>query len=160
MLKANRIRGTDLGLVGEIAEVDVSVLNSALDSGAVPVVSSVACGTGKDAGRALNINADTAAATIAAAMGAEKLLLMTDVQGILRDIRDPGSLIKELKRTELEALKESGVISKGMIPKADCCCLAMDGGVKKAHIIDGRLPHALLVELFTDEGLGTMIVQN
>jgi acetylglutamate kinase len=160
MLKANRIRGQDLGLVGEIAEVDVGVLNSVLDSGAIPVVSSVAYGIGEDAGRALNINADTAAAKIAAAMGAEKLLLMTDVRGILRDVHDPDSLIKELNRSELEALKKSGVINKGMIPKAECCCLAMDGGVKKAHIIDGRLPHALLIELFTDEGIGTMIVQN
>jgi acetylglutamate kinase len=160
MLRANRIRERDLGLVGEIAEVDVSVLNAVLDSGAIPVVSSVACGMGEDAGRALNINADTAAAKIAAAMGAEKLLLMTDVRGILRDVHDPGSLIRELTRSGLEELKKSGVISRGMIPKADCCCLAMDGGVKKAHIIDGRLPHALLIELFTDEGIGTMIVEN
>jgi acetylglutamate kinase len=160
MLKANRIKSEDLGLVGEIAEVDVGVLNSVLDSGAVPVVSSVAYGIGEDAGRALNINADTAAAKIAAAMGAEKILLMTDVRGILRDVHDPDSLIKEITRSGLEELKKSGVVSKGMIPKADCCCLAMDGGVKKAHIIDGRLPHALLIELFTDEGIGTMIVQN
>ncbi|MDR1240163.1 MAG: acetylglutamate kinase [Treponema sp.] len=158
MLRAKRIRETDLGLVGEIAEVDVSVLNSILDSGTIPVVSSVAYGIGEDAGRALNINADTAAAKIAAAMGAEKILLMTDVRGILRDVRDPDSLIKELTRSELEELKKKGVVSKGMIPKADCCCLAMDGGVRKAHIIDGRLPHALLIELFTDEGIGTMIV--
>jgi acetylglutamate kinase len=160
MLRANRIRETDLGLVGEIAEVDVSVLNSVLDSGAIPVVSSVACGLGEDAGRALNVNADTAAATIAAAMGAEKLLLMTDVRGILRNVNDPDSLIKELTRSGLEALKAGGVVRKGMIPKADCCALAMDGGVKKAHIIDGRLLHALLIELFTDEGIGTMIVQD
>jgi acetylglutamate kinase len=160
MLKANRIAGEDLGLVGEIAEVDVSVLNSVLDSGAIPVVSSVAYGLGGDTGRALNINADIAAARIAAAMGAEKLLLMTDVRGILRDVSDPDSLIKTATRSELEALKKSGVVNKGMIPKTDCCCLAMDGGVKKAHIIDGRLPHALLIELFTDEGIGTMIVQS
>ncbi|MDR0623596.1 MAG: acetylglutamate kinase [Treponema sp.] len=160
MLKANRIKSEDLGLVGEITEVDTAVLNSVLDSGAIPVVSSVACGVGEDAGRALNINADTAAATIAAAMGAEKLLLMTDVRGILRDVHDPDSLIKELTRSGLEELKKSGAVSKGMIPKADCCTLAMDGGVKKAHIIDGRIPHALLIELFTDEGIGTMIVKD
>jgi acetylglutamate kinase len=158
MLKANRIRETDLGLVGEITEVDTAALNSVLDSGAIPVVSSVAYGIGEDAGRSLNINADTAAAKIAAAMGAEKILLMTDVRGILRDVQNPDSLIKELNRAELEGLKKSGVVSKGMIPKADCCCLAMDGGVQKAHIIDGRLPHALIIELFTDEGIGTMIV--
>jgi acetylglutamate kinase len=160
MLKANRIKGgEDLGLVGDITEVDTAVLHSVLDSGAIPVVSSVAYGAGDDRGRALNINADTAAAKIAAALGAEKLFLMTDVRGILRDLQDPGSLIKELARSELEGLKKSGVISRGMIPKVDCCCLAMDGGVKKTHIIDGRLPHALLIELFTDEGIGTMIVQ-
>jgi acetylglutamate kinase len=82
---------------------------------------------------------------------------MTDVRGILRNVRDPDSLIKSASKTELEELKKTGVLSKGMIPKADCCILAMDGGVKKAHIIDGRLPHAILIELFTDEGIGTMI---
>jgi acetylglutamate kinase len=117
----------------------------------------VAFGIGEDSGRSLNINADTAAARIAAALGAEKLLLMTDVRGILRDLRDTDTLIKEVKAGELEGLKKDGVVSKGMIPKVDCCSLALAGGVKKAHIIDGRLPHALLVELFTDEGIGTMI---
>jgi acetylglutamate kinase len=160
MLKARRIRETDLGLVGEITEVDTGMLNSILDTGAIPVVSSVALGIDGEAGLALNVNADTAAAKIAAALGAEKLLLMTDVRGILRDIRDPGSLIKELNRSELEVLKKEGIVSKGMIPKTDCCSLALDGGVKKAHIIDGRLPHSLLIELFTDEGIGTMIVGN
>ncbi|MDR2160323.1 MAG: acetylglutamate kinase [Treponema sp.] len=160
MIRARRIRETDLGLVGDIVAVDTGILNSILDTGTIPVVSSVAMGIDEDAGQALNVNADTAAAKIAAALGAEKLLLMTDVRGILRDVHDPGSLIKELARSELEALKQSGVISRGMIPKADCCALAMDGGVKKTHIIDGRLPHALLIELFTDEGIGTMIVQD
>jgi acetylglutamate kinase len=158
MLKARRMRGEeDLGLVGEIEEVDVSILNTALDSGTIPVVSSVAYGIGGDEGQALNINADTAAAKIAAALKAEKLILMTDVRGILRDVRDPDSLIKSASRPELEELKKTGVLNKGMIPKADCCTLALDGGVGKAHIIDGRLPHALLIELFTDEGIGTMI---
>jgi acetylglutamate kinase len=158
MLKARRMRGEeDLGLVGEIEEVDVSVLNTALDAGFIPVVSPVACGIGGDEGQALNINADTAAAQIAAALKAEKLLLMTDVRGILRDVGDPDSLIKSVTRPELEDLKKQGILSKGMIPKADCCALALDGGVGKAHIIDGRLPHALLIELFTDEGIGTMI---
>ncbi|MDR2518716.1 MAG: acetylglutamate kinase [Spirochaetaceae bacterium] len=157
MLSARRLRinGEDLGFVGEIERVDTAVLEVILDAGAIPVVSSVAfC---PETGRAFNVNADTAAATIAAAMGAEKLILMTDVQGILRDIHDPDSLIKTLTRTELEDLKTKGVLSKGMIPKADCCTLALDRGVKKAHIIDGRLPRSLLVELFTDEGIGTMI---
>jgi acetylglutamate kinase len=157
MLKARRISGEDLGLVGEIEEVDVSMLNTVLDSGAIPVVSSVAYGTGGDLGQPLNINADIAAAKIAAAVGAEKLVLMTDVRGILRNVQDSQSLIKSVSRNELEQLKTEGIISKGMIPKADCCTLALDGGVKSAHIIDGRLPHSLLVELFTDEGIGTMI---
>jgi acetylglutamate kinase len=158
MLKARRLKGgEDLGLVGEIEAVDVSILNTALDSGIIPVVSSVAYGIGEDEGRSLNINADIAAAKIAAALGAEKLVLMTDVRGILRDVRDPDSLIKAASRAELEELKKTGILSKGMIPKADCCALALDGGVQKAHIIDGRLPHAILIELFTDEGIGTMI---
>ena len=160
MLKARRLRGDeDLGLVGEIEEVDTAVLDSVLDSEAIPVVSSVAFGTGEDEGKALNINADTAAAKIAAALKAEKLILMTDVRGILRDLRDPDSLVKSASRPELEELRKQGIISKGMIPKADCCGLALDGGVKKAHIIDGRLPHALLIELFTDEGIGTMLTR-
>jgi acetylglutamate kinase len=159
LLRARRLKsaGEDLGLVGEIEAVDISVLNTVLDSGAIPVVSSVALGTGEAEGRALNINADTAAAQIAAATGAEKLLLMTDVQGILGDLQDPDSLIKTVNRQDLEALIRDGVVNKGMIPKVECCRLALDGGVKRAHIIDGRLPHALLIELFTDEGIGTMI---
>jgi acetylglutamate kinase len=155
MLRARRVSGDDLGLVGEITAVDISILNSALDSGVIPVVSSVAFGV--DAEQALNVNADIAAAKIAAAFAAEKLILMTDVRGILRDVRDPDSLIKAASRPDLEKLRSDGVLSKGMIPKADCCALALDGGVQKAHIIDGRLPHALLIELFTDEGIGTMI---
>ena len=157
MLKARRITDDDYGLVGGIEEVDVSILNSALDSGFIPVVSSVAFGMEENEGRSLNINADTAAAKIAAALQAEKLVLMTDVQGLLRNVNDPDSLIKALKRPELEQLKKEGIICGGMIPKVDCCSLAIDGGVKKAHIIDGRMPHALLVEFFTDEGIGTMI---
>ncbi|MDR1058293.1 MAG: acetylglutamate kinase [Treponema sp.] len=160
LLKARRFRsgGEDLGLVGEIEEVDASTLSSILDSGAIPVVSSVAFGI--EDGRSLNVNADTAAAKIAASMGAEKLLLMTDVRGILKDVRDPDSLIKTVKFSELPGLKESGIVNGGMIPKVDCCSLAREGGVRMAHIIDGRLPHALLIELFTDEGIGTMIVRN
>jgi acetylglutamate kinase len=157
MLKAKRITTEDLGLVGEITQVDASVLNNVLDSGAIPVVSSVASGIEDEAGLALNINADIAAAQIAAALGAEKLVLMTDVQGLLRNVQDPLSLVKMASRDELAQMKKDGILSKGMIPKADCCILALEGGVKKAHIIDGRLPHALLVELFTDEGIGTMI---
>ena len=159
LLQARRIRsnGEDLGLVGEIENVETSLLNSVLDSGVIPVVSSVAYGTGEDEGKSLNVNADTAAAKIAGALGAEKLMLMTDVQGILRDVHDPGSLIREVRRSEAEVLIKEGIVSKGMIPKVNCCINALDGGVKSALIIDGRLPHALIIELFTDEGIGTMI---
>jgi acetylglutamate kinase len=160
-LKARRLRtGEDLGLVGEIEEVDTALLISLLDSGIIPVLSSVAFGLGEDGGRSLNVNADTAAAKVAAALKAEKLLLMTDVRGILRDAADPDSLIHSVTLAELEALKQQGVLSGGMIPKADCCALALSGGVKKAHIIDGREPHSLIVELFTDEGVGTMVTSS
>ena len=156
MLKAKKIN-EELGLVGEIEQVDTSIITSILNSGIIPVISSVAYGINNEEGKSLNINADTAAAKIAAALGAEKLVLMTDVRGVLRDVQDDASLIKCIARHELDALKREGIISKGMIPKTDCCAIALDGGVKKAHIIDGRQPHALLVELFTDEGIGTMI---
>ncbi|MDR1839514.1 MAG: acetylglutamate kinase [Treponema sp.] len=159
LLKARRMNAeSDLGLVGEIEYVDVSMLNLILQSGFIPVISSVAYGLGEDEGKALNINADIVAAKIAAALGAEKLVLMTDVRGILRDIRDETSLIKSVNMAQLDALKKEGILSKGMIPKADCCVMALNGGVKKAHIIDGRLPHAILIELFTDEGIGTMLM--
>jgi acetylglutamate kinase len=160
LFQARRLKpgtGESLGLVGEIETVDTGILKTLLDSGVIPVISSVALGLGEDAGRSLNINADTAAAKIAAALGAEKLILMTDVQGILQDITDPGSLIKEVSRSQVDALKKTGIVSRGMIPKVECCTLALDGGVKQAHIIDGRLPHALLLALFTGEGIGTVL---
>jgi len=158
LLKARRITTEEIGLVGEIVSVDTSMLNSILGSGAIPVISSVAYGIGDDEGKSLNINADIAAAKIAAALGAEKLVSLTDVRGILRDVNDENSLIKSVSRNQLDDLKKQGILNKGMIPKTDCCALAIDGGVKKAHIIDGRLPHAILIELFTDEGVGTMII--
>ncbi|MDR2543261.1 MAG: acetylglutamate kinase [Treponema sp.] len=159
MLKAKQFKTSiDLGLVGEIEQVDVSIINTILDSDIIPVISSVAYGTGENEGKSLNINADIAAAKIAAALNAEKLVLMTDIPGILKDIKDENSLIKSVSRNELETLKNEGIITRGMIPKTDCCAMALDGGVKKAHIIDGRLPHAILIELFTDEGIGTEII--
>ena len=159
MLRAGRLRagGEDLGFVGEVHSVDIRLINSVLDEGVIPVVSSVAYGTGEYEGRALNVNADTAAAKISGELKAEKLILITDVSGILRDVNNPASLIKEVRRDDLETLKKEGIVSKGMIPKTDCCTLALDGGVRRAHIIDGRIPHALLIELFTNEGIGTMI---
>jgi len=161
LLKARRKKSEDdLGLVGEIEYIDVSLLNSVLKDGIIPVISSVAYGLGEDDGKSLNVNADTAAANIAAALNAEKLVLMTDVRGILRDVQDENSLIKTIARHEIDGLKKQGVITKGMIPKTDCCLIALDSGVKKAHIIDGRLPHAILIELFTNEGIGTEIVRS
>ncbi len=159
LLQGVRLRsgGEDLGLVGDVTKVNVEPLLEAMSKGYVPVVSTVALGIGEDAGSSLNVNADTAAAKIAAALGAEKLVLMTDVSGILRDVRNPESLIKETKVADLDGLVKEGIVSKGMIPKTECCRTALEGGVRKAHIIDGRVPHALLVELFTDEGIGTMI---
>jgi acetylglutamate kinase len=157
LLKAERkIGGPDLGLVGEIREVNSGVLSAALDGGFIPVVATVSGGLGNDV-KSYNVNADTAAAEIAAALGAEKLVLLTDVPGILRDLKDEQTLIKELPRSEIEGLKKEGILSKGMIPKVACCASAVDGGVKRAHIIDGRVPHSLLVELFSDAGIGTMI---
>jgi acetylglutamate kinase len=146
----------DLGLVGEIVEVRAGLLRVALDGGYVPVVATVAGGVGGDP-KSYNVNADTAAAEIAIALGAEKLLLLTDVPGILRDLRNDGTLIREIRRPELDGYIKEGIVSKGMIPKAECCAKAVDGGVKAAHIIDGRSPHSLLIELFSDSGVGTMI---
>lgn len=147
----------DLGLVGEIEGVRAEVLRVALEGGFIPVVATVAGGVGSDP-KSYNVNADTAAAAIAVALGAEKFLLLTDVPGVLRDVKDAGTLIKELPRSGIAALQRDGVLSKGMIPKVGCCAKAVDGGVGRAHIIDGRVPHSLLVEIFSDAGIGTMIV--
>ncbi|MDR0387742.1 MAG: acetylglutamate kinase [Treponema sp.] len=159
LFRARRLRpdGEDLGFVGEIDAVDAAPLLPLLNSAVIPVISPVALGTGEDAGHSLNVNADTVAARLACALKSEKLVLMTDVRGILRDVRDPDSLIKVINRAEVAGLEKDGIVTRGMIPKVDCCTLALDGGVRRAHIIDGRLPHALLMELFTDEGIGTMI---
>jgi acetylglutamate kinase len=154
------VKTRDLGLVGDIVQVNTTLLERVFSGSAIPVISSVAAGAGEDTGRALNVNADMAAAMIAAALGAEKLVLVTDVRGILRNVLEPESLISTASRQELDGLKSSGILSRGMIPKADCCALALDSGVKKAHVIDGRIPHSLLTELFTDEGVGTLITAN
>jgi acetylglutamate kinase len=160
LLEAERVKGRDLGLVGNIERVNTALLESVFATGSIPVISPVAAGTGEDAGRALNVNADTASAVIASALGAEKLVLITDVRGILRNVLEPESLVSTARRRELDDFKRSGILSRGMIPKADCCALALDGGVKRAHIIDGRIPHSLLTELFTDEGIGTLITSD
>ncbi|MDR1362558.1 MAG: acetylglutamate kinase [Spirochaetaceae bacterium] len=160
LLKAVRVKAADIGFVGDIKQVNGKLLENVLDSGAIPVVSPVAMGMDEDEGVSLNVNADTAAAEIAAALHAEKLVLITDVSGILRNVLDADSLISVASRRELDEFKAAGVLSGGMIPKAECCALALDNGVKTAHIIDGRIPHSLLLELFTNEGAGTLIKMN
>ena len=154
MLMAEKlITGADLGYVGEIKEVNPEPLNNALASGYIPIVSTVAGGYD---GNVYNINADIAASQIAAKIGAKKLILMTDIRGLLRDVHDEDSLIPVVNVSEVPMLKRDGIISGGMIPKIDCCVEAVRSGVNRAHIIDGRIEHSILLELFSDEGIGTM----
>lgn len=145
----------DLGLVGEITNINAQVIEDVLEKGYIPVISTVAAG--KD-GMVYNINADTAAARIAAELKAESLILLTDIKGLLRDKNDESTLIYSVGVSEVPYLKEQGIISGGMIPKIDCCVEAVRRGVKQANIIDGRIPHSILIELLTNEGAGTMIV--
>ena len=147
----------DLGFVGEVTEVHPEILISLLEEGFIPVVSTVALGEQGDDAR-YNINADTAAAKIAAALHAEKFVQLTNVAGILRNIDDPSSLIKRIERTAIGSLKATGIISGGMIPKIDCCVEAVRRGVKKTAIIDGRVPHSILIEMLSNEGLGTQFL--
>lgn len=144
----------DLGYVGEITKIDPEVVNTALNNGYIPVISTVAAGKN---GEAYNINADTAAARIAAEMKAVNLILLTDIKGLLEDKDDENTLIRAVGVSEVPYLKKQGVISGGMIPKIDCCVEAVRRGVKQTTIIDGRIPHSILLELLTDVGAGTMI---
>ena len=154
MLKADKLPAAeDLGFVGEIREVSTKIVEDAIASGYTPVISTVAAGYH---GEVYNINADVAAARIAAELGARKLILMTDIVGLLRDKDDENTLIPVVNVSDVPKLKRDGIISGGMIPKIDCCVEAVRRGVERAHIIDGRTPHSILVELFTDEGIGTM----
>ena len=144
----------DLGLVGEVDCVNDDLLEMFLDNDYIPVISPV--GIAED-GTSLNLNADTAAGEVASAVDAEKLIILTDVPGVLRDPNDPDSLIMEIKVDEVPGLIEDGVISGGMIPKIETCVRAIENGVESCHIIDGRKKHSLLLEIFTTEGIGTMI---
>jgi acetylglutamate kinase len=146
--------GEDLGFVGDVVKVDPAIVVGALGSGFLPVVATVAAGEG---GQAYNVNADTAAARLAIALKAEKFILLTDVPGILRDLADPASLIRQANPPQIRELIQAGTVSKGMIPKVECCVSALAGGVGRTHIIDGRVPHAILIEVFSDAGIGTMI---
>jgi acetylglutamate kinase len=143
------------GLVGDVARVNPDLLEPLLERGYMPVISSVAATAD---GRSHNINADTVAGELAAALEAEKLILLTDTPGILEDKDDPASLIRKLRLSEARRLISDGVVAGGMTPKTECCIRALAQGVSAAHIIDGRVPHALLLEVFTDAGIGTMVV--
>ncbi len=154
MLMADKLPSAeDLGFVGEIREVNERIINDTIHSGYVPIISTVAGGYD---GNVYNINADVAAARIAAKLGACKLILMTDIKGLLRDKDDENTLIPVVNVSEVPMLKRSGIISGGMIPKIDCCVEAVRRGVRRTHIIDGRIEHSILIELFSDEGIGTM----
>ena len=155
LLRAKKTQ-KDLGFVGDVTEVNPSIITSLLDEGFIPVVSTVALGEDGDSST-YNINADTAAAKIAAALKAEKFVQLTNVPGVLRKLDDPSSLIKRIEKSAIGSLKATGIISSGMIPKIDCCLTALEGGVPRTHIIDGRVPHSLLIEMFSDRGIGTMI---
>lgn len=144
----------DLGFVGEIEHVSPGIIKSLLDQGYIPVISPLAGGVD---GESYNINADTAAGKIAEALEADKFLLLTDVRGVLKDVNNPESLISVIKQEEVPGLIEKRILTGGMIPKVECALEALNGGVGSVHILDGRLSHAILLELFTDGGIGTMI---
>lgn len=144
-----------IGFVGEVSSINISVLEALINAGHIPVVSSVAS---DETGQAYNINADTVAGEIAAAIGAEKLILLTDVMGILLDRHDPGTLVRSLSIQQARDLIAQGIVGGGMIPKVQCCVRSLAQGVRTAHIIDGRVSHSLLLEIFSDGGVGSMIV--
>lgn len=154
MIRAEKmLSGEDLGFVGEITEVNTKLINDAANQGYIPIIATVASGKN---GEVYNINADIAAARIAAELGALKLILMTDIRGLLKDKDDESTIIPVVNVSEVPRLQRQGIISGGMIPKIDCCVEAVRRGVGRAHIIDGRIPHSILIELFSDEGIGTM----
>ncbi len=144
----------DIGLVGEIREVNPGIVATVLREGYIPVVAPVAVGGG---GNSYNVNADIAAGALAVALHADKLVILTDVEGILTDRQDKNSLLSMVTMQEVPRLIEQGIIDGGMIPKVECCTSALRGGVGTTHIIDGRVPHSLLLEIFTDQGVGTMV---
>lgn len=149
------IKDERLGYVGKITNVNITPINDLLEKGYIPVVSTVGCDR---QGNSFNINGDTAAAFIAGALKAERLIMMTDIAGILRDRDDPSTLIPDVTIDEAEELKAEGVVSGGMVPKVDCCVKALKKGVENVVIMDGRVPHSILMEILTDEGAGTMVM--
>jgi len=155
LIEARAFNNGSHGYVGEVAKVNIQVLEPLLSKGYVPVISSVAAAA---EGHSLNINADTVAGELAAALGAEKLILLTDTPGILRKKNDPSSLIRQIRLSDVRQLIDEGIVDGGMLPKTQCCIRALSQGVSAAHIINGKIPHALLLEVFTDSGIGTMVM--
>ncbi|NJK50025.1 acetylglutamate kinase [Candidatus Gracilibacteria bacterium] len=155
LVTARPVGQEGIGFVGEVNSIDGRLVESLVKNGYIPVISSVAA---DETGQAYNINADTVAGEIAAALGAEKLILLTDTAGILKDYQDPSTLITRLNIQQARDLIGQGIVAGGMIPKVNCCVRSLAQGVRAAHILDGRLPHSLLLEIFTDEGIGSMIV--
>jgi acetylglutamate kinase len=151
LLVARKVAGQDIGFVGEVVSVDVSIIKDISRHGYIPVIAPLADGVD---GNSYNVNADSAAGAIATALGSEKLILLTDVEGVLSK---DGSLMSSLKASEIAMLLKNKTVSGGMMPKVRCCLDALQGGVKETHIIDGRVPHAILLEVFTDSGIGTQI---
>lgn len=149
------MRDPELGFVGDVAGVNPTILQGLLDEGFIPVVATIGV---DEYGQAYNINADTVAGAIAEALTAEKLVYLTDIEGLRRVVDDPASLIRQTTADELDALMADGTIAGGMIPKVESCVHAVRAGVRRAHILDGRIPHVLLLEIFTDEGIGTMVM--
>ena len=147
-------RDPELGFVGDVVGINPMILEGLLEEGFIPVVATIGS---DEKGQAYNINADTVAGAIAEALGAEKLVYLTDIEGLRRVVGDPQSLIRQTTPDELDALMADGTIAGGMIPKVESCVHAVRAGVRRAHILDGRIPHVLLLELFTDEGIGTMV---
>ena len=147
--------GVDYGYVGDITGVNPEVVLQAINDGHIPVVATVAFGMDDDT--PYNVNADTAAARLAIALGAEKLILLTNTRGVLREKDNEETLIKQIRSQEIEGLRSRNIVAGGMIPKVECCADAVAGGVRRTHILDGRIPHSILIEMLTDEGAGTMI---
>ena len=154
LVKARPTEAKDVGFVGEVSSVNPHLISTMVEADYIPVISTVAC---DEDGQAYNINADTFAGELAAALGAEKLILLTDTPGLLQDFHDSSTLIKQLDIHKARNLIKDGTVSGGMIPKLTCCVRTLAQGVHAAHIIDGRVPHALLLEIFTNEGIGTML---
>ena len=155
MIKVHK-KNADLGLVGEIDDIDTTLIETVISQGYIPVLSSIGV---DENGVAYNINADTVASKVAGALQAETMVAMTNIDGVMRDKDNPTSLIPQLSVAEAEQLKQEGIIAGGMIPKVDCCLEAIEAGAQKVFIINGEIPHAILIELLTNEGLGTMFVK-